>query len=174
MNSKKRMMFVLEEDYYFIIIKLLTILIGLDCKKKSFTDYRKLGFIFEFIKANENMNLFDKVFSGEELNLFDNERLLKIFCDSNMDISVIKRVLFFLEKQNIISLEKNNKFSCIDVRLLYNSQINNLLNQDIFDEDIKNVKKIRKAINRVRSIKFETLQTKIFGYGGLQNGKISY
>lgn len=168
------MMFILEEDYYFITIKLLTILIGLDCKNKSFTDYRKLGFILEFIKNNKNMDLFQKVFRKEELNLFDNEHLLKIFCDSNMDVSVIKRVLFFLEKQNIILLQKNNKFSCIDVKLLYNSQIDDLLNRGIFDEDIKNVEKIRKSINRLRSIKFETLQTKIFGYGGVQDGKISY
>ena len=47
MNSKKRMMFILEEDYYFITIKLLSILKALNCDIKPFEDYRKLGIIFE-------------------------------------------------------------------------------------------------------------------------------
>ena len=45
MDSKKRMMFILEEDYYFITIKILSILKALECDKKPFEDYRKLGII---------------------------------------------------------------------------------------------------------------------------------
>lgn len=45
MNSKKRMMFILEEDYYFITIKILSILIALECNIKPFEDYRRLAII---------------------------------------------------------------------------------------------------------------------------------
>lgn len=157
-------MFVLEEDYYFITMKLIIILNELDCKNKIFTDYRKLGVVFEFIKDNKNMNLFDKVINGHELDVFDNEQLLKLYCDSNMNIHLIKRVLFFLDTQNIIKLNKNNKFSCIDVKLLGNDEVDSLLKQDIFTEDIKSIKEIQKYINRIRMIKFESLQEKIFGH----------
>lgn len=36
MEYKKRMMFILEEDYYFITIKLLSILKASGCDKKPF------------------------------------------------------------------------------------------------------------------------------------------
>lgn len=164
MNIKKRMMFVLEEDYYFITLKLIAILDGLGCKNKPFVDYRKLSLILEFIKDSKNIDLLNKAINKLELNVFDNERLLKLFCDSNMNISVIKRVLFFLEKQNIVHLEKNNRFGCIDVNLLDYADVNNLLKEGIMDEDILRVLDFQRLINRIRSLKFETLQTKIFGF----------
>lgn len=164
MNNKKRMMFILEEDYYFITIKVLAILYALDCKKKPFVDYRKLGIIFEFIKNSKNMELFHKAINKMKLDIFENERLLRVFCDSNMDASVIKRILFFLEKQNVVFLQKNDSFSCIDVSLLDNTEIDGLLNQDIISKDINNVKVIQKSINKLRSLKLQTVQAKIFGY----------
>jgi hypothetical protein len=95
MNSKKRMMFILEEDYYFITIKILSILIALECDSKPFEDYRKLGIIFEFIKDNNNYFFFQKLMKQDEQNIFDNEKAVRIFCDSKLAVAVIKRVLFF-------------------------------------------------------------------------------
>ena len=66
MNSKKRMMFILEEDYYFITIKLLSILKALDCDIKPFEDYRKLGIIFEFVKSQENTEFLEKLINQKE------------------------------------------------------------------------------------------------------------
>ena len=100
------MMFILEEDYYFITIKLLAILKALECDKKPFSDYRKLGLILELIKDDKNMKLFEKLIGRNELDIFENERALKLFCDSKMDVSVIKRVLFFLEKKKIFLYKK--------------------------------------------------------------------
>jgi hypothetical protein len=159
------MMFILEEDYYFITLKILAILSGLDCTKKSFVDYRKLSVIFQFIRDRKNLDLFDKAINTRNFTLFENERLTKLFCDSNMDINVIKRFLFFLEKQDIVKLEKNNRFSCIDVSLIENNDILNGILKDIVNDDIQRVKRIQRSINRIRSLKFETLQAKIFGYG---------
>ena len=157
-------MFVLEEDYYFITLKLVAILNALNCKDKLFIDYRKLSIILEFIKDSKNMELLNKNINKLKLDLFDNERLLKIFCDSNMNISIIKRVLFFLDKQNIVHLEKNNRFGCIDVNLLEYEAMSDLLKKGIMDNDILRVKDIQRSINKIRSLKFETFQTKIFGF----------
>lgn len=109
MNSKKRMMFILEEDYYFITIKLLSILKALNCDIKPFEDYRKLGIIFEFVKSQENTEFLEKLINQKEDNIFDNEKSIKIFCDSKLNVSVIKRVLFFLEKQDMIEIRKTQR-----------------------------------------------------------------
>lgn len=164
MNNKKRMMFILDEDYYFITIKLLAILKALECDEIPFSDYRKLGLIFEFIKDNKNMELFRKLIDKENLNIIENEKTLKLFCNSKLDISVIKRILFFLEKQNVVILFKNSKSGNIDVKLLQNKEIDELLKHDLIKDDIRYTLEIKKNIRGIRALKLETLQTKILGY----------
>ncbi len=164
MDSKKRMMFILEEDYYFITVKILSILQALDCEKKPFEDYRKLGIIFEFIKSEENMIFLEKLFNKKTDNLIDNERAIKIFCDSRLDVTVIKRVLFFLEKQDIVELSRNKKNNNIDVLLKDKAEFNELIEMGILSEDMQRCKRVKSLFPRVRSLKLETLQKKIFGY----------
>ncbi len=164
MDSKKRMMFILEEDYYFVTIKIISILIALECNIKPFEDYRRLGIIFEFIKDNNNFLFFQKLIKNEKLDIFDNEKAVKIFCDSNLDVAVIKRILFFLEKQNIVGLQKSVKNGSIDVILLHSDQLEKLAYDGILKEDIEKCSMLKRAIPRLRILKLDTLQTKIFGY----------
>lgn len=163
MDSKKRMMFILEEDYYFITIKLLSILVTLECDKTPFSDYRKLGILIELIKDN-NMVLFRKLISNKELDIFENEKALKLFCNSKIDISVIKRVLFFLEKQKIITLMKNIKTGNIDITMERNNDIYDIFKKENMKKDIESIKEIKKNIRGIKILKLETLQTKIWGY----------
>ena len=162
MNSKKRMMFILEEDYYFITIKLLSILKALDCDIKPFEDYRKLGIIFEFVKSQENTEFLEKLINQKEDNIFDNEKSIKIFCDSKLNVSVIKRVL--LEKQDMIEMRKNPKNSNIDILLKINDKLRSLIETGLLEEDISRCLTIKKLLPRIRSLKLSTLQEKVFGY----------
>ena len=164
MNSKKRMMFILEEDYYFITIKLLAILKALECDKKPFEDYRKLGIIFEFVKSQENMLFFDKLINQKASNIFDNERTIKLFCDSKLSVSVIKRVLFFLEKQDMIEMKKSQKNGNIDILLKANEELESLIETGLLEEDISRCLIIKKNVPKIRSLKLSTLQEKVFGY----------
>ena len=164
MDSKKRMMFILEEDYYFITIKLLSILKALDCDKKPFEDYRKLGIVLETIKSEENIIFLQKLIHHSQLNIFDNDKAIKFFCDSRLNVSVIKRVLFFLEKQNMVELTRSIKNSNINVTLKESEAFNNLIEMKILDEDLNRCFTVRKLIPRIRSLKLETLQKKVFGY----------
>ena len=136
MDSKKRMMFILEEDYYFITIKLLSILKALDCDKKPFEDYRKLGIVLEAIKSEENIIFLQKLIYHSQLNIFDSDKAIKFFCDSRLNVSVIKRVLFFLEKQNMVELTRSIKNSNINVTLKESEAFNNLIEMKILDEDL--------------------------------------
>ncbi len=172
MNSKKRMMFILEDDYYFITIKILSILKALECEIKPFEDYRKLGVIFEFIKDNNNFLLLKKLMQKQECDIFDNEKLIKIFCDSKLDVSVIKRVLFFLEKQSLVSLIKNKKSGNIDVIFVPNNSFNELFTEGIFKDELEKCTFFKQSIPRVRNLKIETLQTKIFGYSEVEKWEI--
>lgn len=164
MDSKKRMMFILEDDYYFITIKILSILNALECDVKPFEDHRKLGIIFEFVKDEKNFIFLQKLLQNDNLDLFDNERAVKIFCESKLNVSVIKRVLFFLEKQQMLELTRSQKNSNINILLTKTDKFLELMDEDILSDDMERCMAIKKLIPRLRSLKLDTLQNKIFGY----------
>lgn len=163
-DSKKRMMFILEEDYYFITIKILAILKSLECDVKPFEDHRKLGIIFEFVKDEKNMAFLSKLLKNDDLDLFDNEKAVKIFCEAKLNISVIKRVLFFLEKKEMIELCRSKKNSNIDVYLKDTKEFNELINEGVLDTDLNRCTSVKKMIPRLNSLKLDTLQKRVFGY----------
>lgn len=163
MDSKKRLMFILEDDYYYITLKVLAILKALDCEKKPFEDYRKLGIIFEFIKSKPNLLFLEKILTKPQLDVFDNERAISISCNAKMNMAVIKRVLFFLEKQNMINMKKSIKNDYIDILLLDTPQLSDLMKENVLSQDLEKVALIKSNIPRVRSLKIETLRKKIFG-----------
>lgn len=164
MDSKKRMMYILEDDYYFITIKILSILNALGCEVKPFEDHRKLGIVFEFIKDEKNFIFLHKLLLNENLDLFDNERAVKIFCESKLNVSVIKRVLFFLEKQEMLELTRSQKNSNINILLIKSNKFLDIIDEDVLSDDMERCMAIKKLIPRLRSLKLVTLQNKIFGY----------
>lgn len=164
MDNKKRMMFVLDEDYYFVTIKVLIILKAIGGYKNKLIDYRKLSFIIEFIKDDRSMELYKKgIEKINELTIIERELLINIYYSGNVNQAFIKRVLFFLEKKELITLEKNIKFNCIDVLLLKNKRLEETLSSEIFYKDIERISKMCTVFNRIRTIKYDTFVEKIFG-----------
>jgi hypothetical protein len=163
MDSKKRLMFILEEDYYYITLKVLAVLKALECEKKPFEDYRKIAIIFELIKNPFYINFFEKIINCNQLDILDNEQVVGISCNAKMNTAVLKRVLFFLEKQNMINMVKSLKGESIDILLLKSEQLEILLSDGVLNEDIIQVKLIKKYIPRIRTIKIKTLRQKLFG-----------
>jgi len=164
MDSKKRMMFVLDDDYYFITIKLLIVLIQLDCYKKQFVDYKKLAFIIAFMKENKDLYLFNKSISEyNNLDILEKERLVNIYYRGNMDQPIIKRILFFLQKKELIKLQKNPKYGSVDVSLIKNKNAYEILSSVEMVNDIEKIQCILKSFNRVKTIKYDTFIERIFG-----------
>lgn len=163
MDSKKRLMFILEDDYFYITLKVLAILKALDCEIKPFEDYKKLGIIFEFIKDQANILFLEKLITRPQLDIFDNERIINISCNAKMNTAVIKRVLFFLEKQNMISMKKSLKGDFIEVFLLKTPQLNELISENVLNDDLTRIASVKSYIPRIRTLKISTLRKKIFG-----------
>ena len=159
MNSKKRLMFILEEDYYYLTLKTIAILKALKCDKKCLVDYRKICLIYEVIKDPSNIDLINK----SNLDIFESNKLLNIAYSAKMNSAIFKRIIFFLEKKNIIRLEKNIKQESIDVYLCDSEEVKFLISENLLKEDIIKVEKLQKEISRIRSVKFSTLNNNIFG-----------
>lgn len=165
MDDKKRIMFVLEEDHYFITLKILAILTILKCDQKPLVDYRKLGIIFEAIKSDSNLNLISRSINDSNLSFEDNEHLSNMKLNIEINHHFIQRIMFFLEKQNIIRLFKNGKKSTIDVEFFLDERIEVLLDEEIFRDEFSKLNVIIKAVPRIRSMNYSTLVSKVFGNG---------
>lgn len=163
MDSKKRMMFVLDEDYYFVTIKILTIIYFIAGFNKTFVDYRKIPFIIELDRDSKRLKLYEKAISGKSLNIFEHEELTSIYCSANLNYAMIERVIYFLDKQNIIRVSKNSRFGCIDLELVRKAEIKDLLEDDIFSAEYRNLNVIKSNMSRIATYKFETFISKIYG-----------
>ena len=164
MNNKKRIMFTVDDDYYYITIKVIVVLIQLDCYKKKFIDYRKLAFLILFMKSSENINLLIKSIQDyNTLSIFEREKLISIYYKGCMEQPIVKRVLFYLEKRGLVKLIKNSKYICVDVLLNSEEEIDNIFLSEQFSEDRKNINKIYEQFNRIKSVKYDTFIKRIFG-----------
>lgn len=164
MDDRKRMMFILEEDYYYVTLKIVSILIALDCDKKILKDYRKLSILLEIIKNKKNYNLiFNKILNEKEvkLNKIDTEKVIQIFCNSKFNEPKIKRVLFFLEKNDIIELIRDSKKPLINVRLKNKEVFKEIFKDGYLTDDIERCKNISKKIPRLNYLLLESLYKKI-------------
>lgn len=166
MDNKKRMMFSIDEDYYFISIKILIILSVLKCYTTKLVDYRKLALIIEFIKNKENFELFKKLFLGDKKETIQqNKQILNIYFNASLNELLIKKIIFFLERKNLLELEKNNKFKSLDIKFIKNRQLEHFLSEEIFNEDKEQIIYIKNNLDRLKSIKYDTFIEKIFGSG---------
>ncbi|ABR47070.1 hypothetical protein Amet_0845 [Alkaliphilus metalliredigens QYMF] len=165
MDSKKRLMFSLEEDYYYITLKILLILKHYECDKNPFIDYRKLSILFEIIKDEKTNHFVDGLIKKNfsDINLVDNDRIVDIVCNSKLNVPVIKRILLFLESKGIIQLFKNSKKNSIDVKLIKNSDAFEMLESENFSNDMERIRMIKEHVPNARWVKFRTLKEKLFG-----------
>lgn len=74
-----------------------------------------------------------------------------------------KKSIILSWKKDIITLEKNIKLTCIDVKITKNKDIKNTFSSGKFDYDIEKVDILYKQFNRIRSVKYDTFIQRVFG-----------
>ncbi len=161
MNSKKRLMFIIEDDYYYITIKVISILVALNCYEIPFNDYRKLSIIIELIKNENNINILNKAKRCNGLDNIEKEKMINIICSAKIAIPTIKRILFFLEKQCIISMGKSLSEEGIKIKLIKSDRLSEILTDDIIGNDIVAVNSVNEILPRLKQIKNSTLIKRI-------------
>lgn len=62
-----------------------------------------------------------------------------------------------------MTLEKNIKLTCIDVKITKNKDIKNTFSSGKFYYDIEKVDILYKQFNRIRSVKYDTFIQRVFG-----------
>jgi hypothetical protein len=163
---KKRIMFNKDEDYYFLTYNILLLLNQLDCtsKEKSFWDYKKLIYLIEIITDNKKLNIALKETS---LNEEDYDVLQTLYISSVLKNKLLRSILFALENNGCIHLERNSKRNSIDVWLEKENISSTFLNLELFELEIKNIKEIKDKYSRIRTMKTGTFLSRIFSERGI-------
>lgn len=171
LSVKKRIMFIKEEDYYFLTYHIFIILDWFNCysKENLFVDCRKLPYLIYFLSSDINTEIYQKVFgyNNKEFTILDYEQLLKIYTKSKFINSQTTRLLFSLNQNGLIEMLKDNRFGSISLYIKDKERVKEILKSDLFASESVRIKLIKESYSRVRSIKFATFNEKVFKNNGV-------
>ena len=146
-STKKRLMYLSGEDFYFYCYSVFVILNLLGCRDgKYFRDYRKLAFLTDIISDDKTVYVISNS-SRKEINPKDREHLLDSYSNGLTRRSEILKLLFVKAVVNRVQLSiKNN----------------------IFDSEIKNINAISTKVSRLASLTLETMLNKVYVENGVR------
>lgn len=174
-NIKKRLMFIKGEDYYFITYNLLLLLNELKCWSNNgsvFKDIRKLSFLIEFIADENLIAILEKYEDKSDLSRFDKERLNKAYSNGLLRLESMNRLLFSLEKKNIVELSQNSSRTAIDITLNNNPSVKRFIREDLFELEKNNAKRLRSTIGYLTRLTLENMLIKLFSNYGISTWPI--
>ncbi len=171
-NVKKRLMFVKGEDFYFLTYNIYIFLDFLNCNSESerFRDYRKLAFIIDFIADTNLTNVMRK--DSLHYNINDRDLLNRSYANGLIRLNEILKLLFALEKHKIVTLFKDPSGSTLDVFLNKEHTPPDFLDEELFKIEKQNVAKIKAYIPKVKSLKLDTLLSKLYYNYGIKQWEI--
>ncbi|WP_040204015.1 hypothetical protein [Neobacillus jeddahensis] len=171
LNVKKRIMFNKDEDYYFITYNILIILKVFGCKdaKSKWTDYTKLSYILPLVADSTLLDLFIRYSDNYRIPpKEDLEILRETYFKSRLRLQLVSSILFTLEANQLVSLVKNEKRHTIDIWINQENIPETLLKSDLFEVEIKNINKLKTAINRLKSLSTKTLLERLYTNNGVR------
>ncbi len=163
-------MFNKDEDYYFITYNILVFLDILGCvsEKSKFLDYTKLSYIIPFIS---NHLLLDLIVDFSQTNHLPNneeiELLRETYYKSRLKLKLVTSILFTLERNEYIALQKNLTRNTIDIWIRKDKIPESFFNPSLYRIEIEHTKKLREVSPRIRTLTVNTLLDQLFGNKGV-------
>lgn len=167
-QSKKRLMFIKGEDFYFLTYNILILLdlFGCTSENKRFKDYRKLAFLVDFVSDYNLVKIIQNQNNITLLHSIDRELLIRSYTNGLVRSSEIIKLIFALEKKGILGLYKDSNSNQLDIYMIKESLPADLFDSNIFKIEFANLINLKASVNRISGLKLETLLEKLFyNYG---------
>lgn len=165
---KKKIMFSKGDDFYFLSYNILLILYGLDCicGKRTFKDYRKLAFMIDFVS---DRSLANTIKTSELIkNPIDREMFTRAYANGLLRLNQIARLLFTLEKQELVKLEREQGKDVVNVCLTESAKTNPFFDKELFKLELSNLNLLSTTIQRTTSLSLDTMLIKLFENHGIK------
>lgn len=160
LNSKKRMMYSTNNDYYFLTYNLLIILDYYGCtgSDKVFHDFRKLSFLIDF-SFNERLHKVLKKAEAGKLFGDDIELLRDSYSKSLLRIKEIRKIIYSLTKRKILNVSNT------DIYLNKEFIPEGFLDNTLFKNEYQNLKSTK--TKRLRTMKYNSFLESLYGKNGV-------
>jgi hypothetical protein len=167
---KKRIMFNKEYDYYFITYNILIFLCTIGCldERSKFQDYTKLAYIIPFISYPHLLDIQTNYTKTERYPMSDEVNLMReIYIKSRMKVKLIASILFALERNNLISLERNTIRNSIDIWVNKDKVPSSFIDSTLYKLEIEQANRFKKIFPKIKSLKTATLVESLFSDKGV-------
>jgi hypothetical protein len=168
-KARKRLMFVTQDDFYFLTYNLFVLLREYDCisPETAFKDIRKLGYLIDFVSDS---NTCTALVRALESNLFredDKQQFSRAYVKGRERMPFINRLVFAFEKKGLVSTVTEDEKRTISVFINQQQLPANFERSPLFSAEIENAKLLRKALPRLRSVSLSTLLENVFRAHGV-------
>lgn len=159
--AKKRLMFSIAEDSYFLTYNIILILGLLNCfNNKYLKDLNKIALLVTIIEKNQNIDVIKKILENKDINYSDKEILFDMYYNSKLRIRSVTSIIFSLDKQGLVNVRKSGK--TIDISLANSDIYKKFINENLFQDDIKVYKEVFTRVNKIKCIVSDTFNDIIF------------
>jgi hypothetical protein len=167
---KKRLMFLKGEDLYFLAYNTIVLLQGLSCisKDKPLFDYSKIALLIDFVADSR----LARVITTSPKNSYilsesDKHILQSSYTEGLMRRHIVARLIFALEKRGILSLEINKEKEIISVFLKEKGLPHDFFNTNLYETEFENIVTVKKYLPTIRTMKLETMITRLYTDNGV-------
>lgn len=158
---RRRLMFSVAEDSYFLTYNIILILGLLKCTNNSYLkDSNKIALLVTIIEKTQNIEVVKKILKNEQINNYDKNILFNIYYNSKLRMRSLISIIFSLDKKGIINVRKTGK--TIDISLVNSSIYKKFIDNIVFEDDIEVYKDIFSNVSKIKNVISETLNRMIF------------
>ena len=151
-DAKKRLMFIQQEDYNYLIYNLIIVLLVYECNNSNsvFKDYRKIAYLIEIMGIEKKL----EDFSQDELgDIYSRAQIKKV---------LLSHVLVILYRKEIINISMNTVHLSFDIWINEDKVLSYFKNNEMFVTEIKQLKEIKRTFSRIRTSTIKTMVDTLF------------
>lgn len=173
LSTKKRMMFIKDEDYNFLAYNIFIILNGLGCTKgKSILkDHRKLSFLVDFVANGKLIDIIEKSNRSKTINDVDREILNHSYTNALLRVKIINQLIFTLNNEYIIEVSEKG-LERLNISLNKNNIDKEFFSGDLFKIERNNLNRLKKEVQRITIIDLSNMLNQLYYNHGILDEQI--
>jgi len=163
--SRRRLMFVPGEDFYFLVYTTLIVLDDLKCTSATyeFSDLRKIAYLADLLGSADDLRI---ALTNAPLNQAGQARLALLYDRAATRRLPLERVGDALARRGLVTFRRTEG----EPEKLFITDLDgttSLLKTSLFDAERQRMKRLRRSLSHLRTMTLATLKTRLFADHGV-------
>ncbi|MDH1181319.1 hypothetical protein N5C72_24865 [Achromobacter mucicolens] len=161
-RDKRPLYFISSEDFYFFAYSILLTLEMLGGAAKRIKDHRKIAYLIQFISDSRLVDILDRTQGLRVANPVDRDLLFSSYTNAELHKREVYKILFSLRRKGFVSIERTDTAEILDVSLVASALPRDFLNSEYFEKERANAVELKRIIQRISMLTFETLLERLY------------